>query len=127
MNKRFLGTIILLLVLACAPLQPIEQTTSKVPAPESNKEKIVAEQPKNPRLTVVSPKDGELIKSSKVTVELQADNFKIVPVGEPVKESEGHLPGSAQLGRPGQRNHPRYHQYSFLAECAAAKIVGKEI
>lgn len=46
---------------------------------------------KEPILKIISPKDNELIKSSKVTVEVKAENFNIVPVGEPVKEGEGHF------------------------------------
>jgi hypothetical protein len=42
-------------------------------------------------LSIVSPADGQLIKGSKVTVELQQENFNIVPVGSPVKENEGHF------------------------------------
>lgn len=96
MNKKhFLGIMISLLILifACAPQQP-EQPALKVPVPEAKDvvEKVIIEQPKwNPTLTIVSPKDGELIKNSKVTVELKAENFNIVPVGEPVKEGEGHF------------------------------------
>lgn len=94
-NKYFLGMLGLLIiaVFACAPQQ---QPAYKVPAPGVDKdkviEKIVVEQPKgNPAVKIISPKDEELIKSSKVTVELEAENFNIVPVGEPVKDGEGHF------------------------------------
>ena len=40
---------------------------------------------------IVSPKDGDLIKNSKVTVELKAENFNLVPVGNTVKDGEGHF------------------------------------
>ncbi|MBS3114117.1 hypothetical protein J4448_03370 [Candidatus Woesearchaeota archaeon] len=84
---------LLVLVFACTPQQP-EQPTAKTPAPEAEKavEKVVVQQPKgNPALTIVSPSDGKLIKSSKINVELKAENFNIVPVGEPVKDGEGHF------------------------------------
>lgn len=45
----------------------------------------------SPKLSIVSPKDNELIKSSTVTIQLQAENFNLVPVGEPVKDGEGHF------------------------------------
>ena len=96
-RKYFLSILIsiLLLVFACAPQQKPEQI-SKVPALDADKEKIVEKvvvaQPKeNPTLTIVSPKDGNLIKNSKVVIELRADNFNIVPLQEPVKEGEGHF------------------------------------
>ena len=52
---------------------------------------IIEQQKVNPKLIIASPNDGDLIKSLKVTVELQAENFKIVPVGQPVNEGEGHF------------------------------------
>jgi len=97
-NKYFITIMIslLLIVFACSTQQAPEPTVSQVPAPDADKdkivEKVVVEEPKvDPIITIVSPKDGELIKSSKVTVELKEDNFNIVPVGEPVKEGEGHF------------------------------------
>ncbi len=96
MNKKyFFGVLVLLLILifACAP-QQTDQPALKAPAPEAKDavEKIVVEQPKgNPAIEIVSPKDGDLIKSSKVIVHVDADNFNIVPVGSPVKEGEGHF------------------------------------
>lgn len=97
MNKKcFLGIVVSLLILifACAPQQP--DTTTKVPAIDAGKEnvveKVVVEQPKSPTtITIVSPRDNDLIKSSKVTVQVGAENFNIVPVGSPVKEGEGHF------------------------------------
>ena len=89
-------TLSMFLIFACAPQQPEATATLKVPAPNADKEKViekvVVEQPKgSPILIIVSPKDNVLIKSSKVTAEVQAENFNIVPVGEPVKEGEGHF------------------------------------
>jgi len=96
-NKYFLGTIILslFLILACTQ-QSVKQPALKVSAPDVDKEKviektIVTETKVNPALKIVSPNDGDLIKNSKVTVELQTENFKLVPVGDPVKEGEGHF------------------------------------
>lgn len=97
-KKYFLGLAIFLLVftLACTPLQQPEQKTAlEVPSTEVEKEKAaekeaVAES-KNPGINIISPKDSELIKSSKVTVEMQAENFNIAPIGSPVKEREGHF------------------------------------
>ena len=93
----FCGFVIsmLVLVFACAPQQP-EQPTSKMPVPEAGNEnvveKIAVEEPKkSPILTIISPKGSEVIKNSKVTVELKAENFNLVPVGEPVKDGEGHF------------------------------------
>ena len=103
-NKYFLEVLILLLFLIFACAQQTTQPSSAVPAPSAEKviEKIVVSQPKEPGLIIVSPKDGDLIKNSKVTVELQAENFNLVPVGSPVKEEEGHfhvwLDSEKQLG-----------------------------
>lgn len=95
-NRYFIGVLIslLIIILACTPKQPEQQPELKMPVPGGEKvvEKIVVEQPKGePKLTIVFPKDGELIKSSKVTVQLETENFNIVPVGEPVKEGQGHF------------------------------------
>ncbi|MBI2659374.1 hypothetical protein HYX05_04735 [Candidatus Woesearchaeota archaeon] len=82
---------LMILVFACAP--QTEQANTKIVPPEPEKafEKVIVEEPKNPALTIVSPSDGGLIKSSKVTVNVDAENFNIVPVGEPVKDGEGHF------------------------------------
>lgn len=83
----------MILVFACAP--QTEPQVSTMPVPEAGNEniveKIAVEEPKTPTLTIVSPGNGDLIKSSKVTVSVDAENFNIVPVGEPVKENEGHF------------------------------------
>lgn len=94
-NKHFLSALItlLLLVFACTPQQPEQPITKKTPLPEARDvvETVVVAEPKEPILKIISPKDGELIKNSKVVVELEAENFNIVSVGEPVKEGEGHF------------------------------------
>ena len=85
--------LLLVLVFACAS-QQTEQPAAKTSAPEAEKvvEKVVVSDTKgSPALTIVSPSDGELIKSSKINVELKAENFNLVPVGEPVKDGEGHF------------------------------------
>lgn len=86
---------LIFLALACTPQQQSEQFSAKANVPEVKEkvvEKIVVEQPKGtPQLNIVSPKDGELIKSSKVIVELKEENFNIVPIGSPVKHGEGHF------------------------------------
>lgn len=100
MNNKFIfGILISLLILAfgCVQQQPEQAPALNIlPVPNAGNEKvaekIVVEQPKeNPAIGIVSPKDGELIKSSKVIIDLQAENFKIVPVGQPVKKGEGHF------------------------------------
>lgn len=92
MDKKyfFAALSLLVLIFACAPQQQeAPPTTTKE---ENVVEKIVVEQPKgSPALTIVSPKDGDLIKSSKISIEVNAENFNIVPVGSPVKEGEGHF------------------------------------
>ena len=96
-NNYFFSLMIALifLALACTPQQQSEQFNTKADVPEVKEkvvEKIAVEQPKgNPTLNIFSPKDGELIKSSKVIVELKEENFNIVPIGSPVKYGEGHF------------------------------------
>ena len=103
-NKCFFGIFILLVLILSACGQQQAQQTNNVPeAKEKVVEKIIAAEPKRiPTLIIVSPKDGELIKSSNVTVELKAENFNLVPVGYPVKDGEGHfhvwLDGEKKLG-----------------------------
>ena len=101
MYKEYFFAILLallILIFACTPQQPESPpTTSKVPAPEAEKEKVVEkivveEKPKsNSTLVIVSPKDGDLIKSSTVVVELNAEKFDVVPIRYPVKDGEGHF------------------------------------
>ncbi len=45
----------------------------------------------NPALSIISPIESQLIKNSTIIVELRAVDFKIVPIGAPVKENEGHF------------------------------------
>lgn len=92
-NKYFIAILILSLVLVFACSQQTTQPSSAVPAPNAEKviEKIVVSQPKEPGLSIVSPKNVDLIKNSKVTVELQAENFELVPVGQEVKDGQGHF------------------------------------
>ncbi|MBI3027681.1 hypothetical protein HYY70_06235 [Candidatus Woesearchaeota archaeon] len=84
---------LILLISACVQ-QQTQQPAAAVPVIKQEKaaEKVVIDEPKGiPSVRIASPQNGELIKSSKVAVELQAENFKIVPVGAPVKEEEGHF------------------------------------
>lgn len=86
---------LLLLILACSqqvPQRPIIEIPAKETATEKVAEKVIVVEPKgNPIVNIISPNDGALIKSSNVTIELRAENFKITPVGAPVKEREGHF------------------------------------
>lgn len=96
-----LGALVLLLMLvfACAPQQPqhtAEQQASKIPAPEASNRSIIEEeaavqQELYPVLKILYPKDKDTIKSSRITAQVDAENFRIVPVGEPVRKGEGHF------------------------------------
>mgnify|MGYP001615957442 CR=1 FL=1 len=81
---------LLLLMLSCtqqSPQQPVIEMPAKETATEKVAEKVIVVEPKgNPTVNIISPNDGALIKSSNVAIELQAENFKITPVGAPVKE-----------------------------------------
>lgn len=95
-NKYFFVLLIslLLFIFACTSQQQL-QPSAQVPVPEANEkatEKAIVEQQKpEPKLTIIAPKDGEYIKGFKVSVELKAEDFNIVPIGQPVKEGEGHF------------------------------------
>jgi len=96
MKKHLIGIILLLMLLYACTQKTIEQPQAQKIEKQSevktqNVETTTISEIKNPSLTIISPKDGDLIKDSKVTVELKADNFNIVPVGSPVKENEGHF------------------------------------
>ena len=69
----------------------IERPSMGIKTTEIKEEAEIHEPVKNPELKILSPKDSELVKDSKVDVQLEAENFRIVPVGEPVKEGEGHF------------------------------------
>lgn len=45
----------------------------------------------NPALNIISPVESQLIKNSAIVIDLQAENFNIVPIGKPVKDGEGHF------------------------------------
>ena len=55
----------------------------------------IIEEPENiklaPGLNIISPIESQSVRNSTVIVELQAENFKIVPIGKPVKDNEGHF------------------------------------
>ena len=91
-NNYFIGILVLfiLLISACTQ-QSIEQKNQiqQISTTEKTIEKI--SEPKNPSLKIISPMDNDLIKDSKVTIELKAENFNIVPIGNPVKDNEGHF------------------------------------
>src|SRR3989338_8169466 len=87
----FAMLVFLIMPAACAPEKPAEPTALKaIPIVETPPEKTIAPK-QNPSIAIASPKDNELVKSSKVTVELKVENFEIVPVGVPVKVGEGHF------------------------------------
>lgn len=94
---RYLALFAFLLLLAsCANGVEIKNPEIEKPAMEITTTNIqedgeINEAVKAPELKILAPKDSELIKNSKIAVELQADNFKIVPIGEPVKKGEGHF------------------------------------
>ena len=96
-HKRMFGILIFLLffVFACIPQnEPVQKQAT----PVKDMEKDYTPKPvegsaksDNPTLIIASPENNGLIKSSKVGVELDAENFNIVPVGQPVKDNEGHF------------------------------------
>src|SRR6266487_3590610 len=65
-----LGKLILLLGLTLSSIAPVTAA--------------------GPSLTVTSPKDGEVITSSDVTITFTATDFKIVPTTVPVSEAGKH-------------------------------------
>ena len=92
MEKRYLLwiVIILLFVSACdtTKVQIQEQPQTEEGIKETVQEN---EEPKTPSLEIISPGDGDLIKSSRVGVQLKAENFEIAEIGSPVKANEGHF------------------------------------
>ncbi|MBI2557878.1 hypothetical protein HYW20_01020 [Candidatus Woesearchaeota archaeon] len=95
-NKALILILLLVLVIACTQNQDIQkpQPTQIKGNKEDYTPKPVERPPQaqsSPVLNIISPKDNELIKNSKVVIELSAENFNIVPIGQPAKEGEGHL------------------------------------
>ena len=95
---RYLILFVSLLLLASCANQAVEIKDSEIEKPameitttKGQENGETNEEVKAPELKILAPKDSELIKNSKIAVELQADNFKIVPIGEPVKKGEGHF------------------------------------
>jgi len=54
-------------------------------------EKVAIAAPEIPTVKIISPKDGDLIKSYNITVQVESLNFNIVAVGKPLKDNEGHF------------------------------------
>ena len=94
-SGHFFGLAMLLVITlyACAPEPPSQQLPkpASTNAPAYEPEKTVENQKENPAIKIISPKEEDLIKNSKVIVQVDAENFKIVPIGEPVKTGEGHF------------------------------------
>ncbi len=95
-KKYFIGIVLLLILLNACEQQTAEKLQTQDVEKQSevktqNAEATPTSEVKNPSLTILYPKDGDLIKASKVIVDLKADNFNIVPVGSPVKDNEGHF------------------------------------
>src|SRR3989338_5276245 len=95
MKKSIVTGLILslmVLVFACAQQSQEQTPTQKTPALDADKvvEKVVVSE-QNPSLKIISPKDSELVKDSKIAVIVQPENFKVVPIESPVKAGEGHF------------------------------------
>lgn len=93
---RYLSVPILLLFLAsCTGQVAIKNSEIENPAMQIKTTKVQengeTQVVKSPELRIASPKENELIKGSKVTINLEAENFRIVPVGELVRNGEGHF------------------------------------
>ena len=92
---RYLTLFVFLLLLAsCA--NDVEIKDSKIEKQEmeiktTRIQENGVQTAKDPELRITAPKDGELLKDSKVVVHLESENFNIVPVGQPVKNGEGHF------------------------------------
>lgn len=84
-----LSILLILLVAACAQQPPPQ--AQKTVTTEKVAEKVAVTETKAPELKIISPTDSELIKNSKVTAQVTPENFKIVPIGSPVKAGEGHF------------------------------------
>ncbi|MBI2654594.1 hypothetical protein HYX02_07375 [Candidatus Woesearchaeota archaeon] len=94
--KKFNVMLIFLIILVFACAQQTTETKTKVPVPGADEEKVVEkvvieESKGNPAVKIISPKDGDIVKSSKVSVEVSKEKFKIVQIEEPVEEGEGHF------------------------------------
>ncbi len=85
--------LMIFLISACTHNAP-QQSPPSMTVPDSANERAVekvAEIPKTHSLEKISTKDYETIKSSKIIIELKAENFALVPIGSPVKDDEGHF------------------------------------
>ncbi len=95
MSKKYFLAMFILLILfasACSQQATVQQNAAPAANAEKTAEKIVEPvKEASPALKIISPSDGELIKNSNVTVKLQAENFRLVPIGQPIKNGEGHI------------------------------------
>ncbi|MBI4143281.1 hypothetical protein HY487_00185 [Candidatus Woesearchaeota archaeon] len=93
--RRLILLMCLVLLVSCTNDVQIKNSEIEKPAMEITTTKVQEngedQAVKSPVLKILSPKGDELIKDSKVAVQLESENFKIVPVGQPVKGGEGHF------------------------------------
>ena len=93
-KKYFIVVLISLIIFISACTQEtVQQPVNSVQSAQSEKieKEVMPKEKANPSLSIISPQDGNLIRNSKIIVELKAENFKIVPVGSPIAEGEGHF------------------------------------
>ncbi len=93
---RFIYLIFLILLITSCAKETVdiksaytEKVNIKTTKVEVNGE--FNETPKEPAIWIITPKNGEVIRNSTIAVSLNVSNFKLVPVGEPVKDGEGHF------------------------------------
>ena len=62
-----------------------------------------------PSIKILFPRDNQIIKNSTINVRVYAENFRIVPVGSPVKDGEGHF----HVWLDSERKIGAYNNFTF--------------
>lgn len=86
--------VLALLLASCTSLVEIKGSGAESPSIKTTKIDATEEPDEikpEPSIKIISPKDLQLIKNSTIIVEVEAENFRIVPLESPARNGEGHF------------------------------------
>lgn len=87
--------LLILLIVSCSRNIEIKNSDFEVEKPYMRTTSIQIENDsiskEAPKIEIINPKYHDLTKVSNLTITLHASNFKIVPIGNAVKDGEGHF------------------------------------
>ena len=76
-----------------------------------------------PSISILSPRENQLIKNSTVNIRVYADNFKTVPAGNTVKDGEGHF----HVWLDSDRKIGAYNNFTFWNVSSGRHLIAAEL